>query len=52
MVTADDTTNNFDASTPRTVFIEYNIIDPPECTNILKSPQNGRKINTPNQICN
>jgi hypothetical protein len=35
MVTADDAINNFDASTPRTVSIEYNIIHPPEYTNIL-----------------
>jgi hypothetical protein len=37
MVIVDDDTNSVDASTLRTVFIEYNII-PFRIPNILKSP--------------
>jgi hypothetical protein len=45
MVTGNDATYNFDASKPRTVSIEYKIIDPPEYNNILKwCTQSGIRI--------
>jgi hypothetical protein len=44
MVMVNDATNNCDASALRTIYIEYNIIQFPEYTNILKCTQTGMII--------